>query len=223
MRIRVTHFDKRNIASVLAAVIAMSALTGCVTTQAQADGSTRVNVSVADMLGRNKSNETPAQAQVAATQPVRAATAMVTTTPKGIVLSNKSRAALVRMLECNAFVNGELPEGIELEKANAWSAEPVLLQQPVIVLGHPVSKFQITADGSAATYKSYFSGLDKQQFIKSNKMKLSKGDKNYHYRTGAAGEVAINHTAPEIVTECYIDTEGSYEDAAPVKKTKKKK
>lgn len=212
-------------AATLGAALTLLALTGCVTTQQQADGSTRVNVSVAQALGLKQAAGTPAAPapQAVAAQPVRTAATTAQSIPTRIKLSNKARAALARMLECRQFVNSELDVGVELGKANAWG-EPAYLDQPVMVYGFPVSKFEITADGSAATYIAYFSGVNSQQFIKAAKMKISKRNKKFAYRDASAGEIAFDHTAPEVKTECNIDTEGPYEEAvAPVKTKKNKK
>lgn len=206
--------NMRTAGKLAGAAFSLSVLAGC-TTQGQADGSTKVNVSVSEALGLNK----PAAAPAAAA-PTVAAT-MLQSMPKGIKLSAKSRAVLVKMLECKEFVNGDVETGMELAKVNGWG-DNVQLEQPVMVFGFPVSRISLSGDGSEGTYRGYFAGVSKQQIIKAAKLKLSKKDKNYYFRDAKVGQLSFKPADPEMSLKCYIDTEGAYDEgAAPVKKKKK--
>ncbi len=225
MNISVTARKKRAIATVVATALSVWALAGCVTTQAQADGSTRVNVSMSQALGLNRAAmATPAAPppQAVVPQPPRMASTPAQSKPSGIALSDKTRAALAQMLACTTFKSGDDDVVTEMSKKGAWAGGIAHLDQPVIVFGLPVSKVELSGDGSEGTYIAYFSGVDKQQLIKSANLKLSKVDKNFYYRDAKSGQLSFKHTEPEISLKCYIDTEGSYADTAKSAKKKKK-
>ena len=226
MNIRTLFLNQGGAVRLAAVAASLSLLGGCVSTQAQADGSTRVNLSVAEVFGMNKSAATAAAApQAMPAAAVRTAASTVQSAPAGIRLSEKARAALVRMLSCNDFINLDDAEGEEMAKAGAMALETIVtLEQPVMVFGFPVSRVKLSADGSAATYNGYFTGVSKQQIIKAANLKLSKKNKAYYYRDAKAGELSFKHADPEMSLSCYIDTEGSYDDEpVPEKKKTKKK
>lgn len=207
----------------LVGLLALTMFAGCASTEVQADGSTRVKLSVADALGLKKPASAPAAPapQTLAAAPVHAAIAPAA--PAGARLSDKTRSTLVKMLECSEFKNGDDAETVEMSAKGAWTSAPAMLDRPVMVFGLPVSKVELTGDGSAATYIAYFTGVSKEQMIKAASLKLSKSNKKVYYRDAKAGEVSFEHAAPEVALRCYIDTEGSYDDApAPAKKKKKK-
>jgi hypothetical protein len=213
--------NKQALAMLAGAALSLTVLAGC-TTQAQADGSTRVNLSIADALGQKKpapAGAVAAAPQSVAAQPVRA----VAPAPTGVRLSSKTRAVLAQMLACQVFETTEGAVGTELYEKGAWTNEVAQLEQPVMVFGLPVSKIRISGDGSAATFYAYFTGVSKQQMIKAANLKLSKQNKAYYYRDAKAGEISFKHADPEISLKCYIDTEGSYDEVAvPAKKKKQK-
>ncbi len=216
---------RRSLAGVLLASTFLLALPGCVTTQAQADGSTRVNVSVAEALGLNKSvPKSPVAMAPAASQTVRAAAMAGPAGPPRARLSDKARATLVQLLECTTFKNHDFEEVVEMSDQGAWTSEVAYLDRPVTVFGLPVSKVKLEGDGSAGTFVGYFTGVTKEQIVKAANLKLSKNNKAYYYRDAKAGELSFKHAEAEVSLKCYIDTEGSYDDVpAPVKKKTKKK
>jgi hypothetical protein len=222
MKTLFTVSNKRTLATLAGAALALTVLAGC-TTQTQADGSTGVNMSVTDALGQKNPAAAPAGTGPAAAQPAAAQSVRAVAPAASVVkLSNKTRAVLARMLACQVFETTEGAVGTELYEKGAWTNEVVRLEQPVMVFGLPVSKIKISGDGSAGSFYAYFTGVSKRQIIKAANLKLSKQNKAYYYRDAKAGEVSFKHADPEVALKCYVDTEGAYEDVAVTKRKKKK-
>lgn len=202
-------------------VLSLSTLTGCVSTQAQADGSTKVNVSVAEALGLKKAPAAPvaAPAAVMPVAPKAIAAAVPGARPAGFKLSGKARANLVQMLSCMS-ANGNHALADEM-KATGWQEGTLFpLDKPVTVFGLPVQAIKVGGDEATSEYHSFFPGVNQKQLIKAARLKLG-NDKVEYGRPTKLGVLRLHPSTGDLSISCYIDFEGSYDDVAiPAKKKK---
>jgi hypothetical protein len=208
-------------AAILPAVVfSMCTLSGCVSTQAPADGSTRVNPPVAAGPGTNKTPvapappvSTPAQ-QHAVTAPVPGAR------PAGFKLSSTARASLVQMLSCKS-ANGNHTVAKEMA-ATGWRLGTLFpLDKPVLVFGLPVQTIMVEGNDATETYHSYFTGVSKKQMIKAARLRLGRDKINYG-RLTRLGVLEFHPSGSDTSVSCHVDFEGSYDDMAAAARKKRK-
>ena len=209
MRMQYQDSYPLRLAGLMAAALSVAALAGCVTTQAQADGSTRVNVSVAQALGLNKAEAVPATTAPAAIPRPAAPAAMASkvalvAAPAGKALSSLSRKRLEEGLMCKEWTPFPGKTKKIRDKAND-DYYPALIaaglnmddymfdipNPPLTVFGMPVSKVRVAAESFEVVYRSYFPSATKEMLIKAANLKLGKDKETYSAQSRKGGTLTL--------------------------------
>lgn len=210
-------------ATALAALLTACTLSACVTTEQQADGSTRVRVSVADALGTKQAAPQPAPQSVQPSRSVASqgkalktpAPAAAPSPAAGAKLSDEMRARIVDHLECKGTkpypgktnkarenANNKYNQAMHALDANG----SITIDPPLMVYGLPVTKILYSGDSWELLYRAYFPGVKKETLIKAAGLKLGKDKIEYGMYRKKSGLLTLGEDEGVWALTCSFDT-----------------
>ncbi len=198
----------RRITEVIALGCVCGALAGCVTTQPRTDGATQVNLSLSEALGLKSAKATTEKApeSINANQPP----AVVKADSTAPLFDRKAKTMLEQALTCTKISSNFAVAESALVKAG-WRQDqgitPVQSPQQLKVFGLSTRKVAISRDGFLHYFRSYFTGINRQQLIKAAGLKLGKDGRSYG-RLTKLGVLEADAENGEITLTCTIDVEG---------------
>jgi len=158
---------------------AVSALSACVTSQQQADGSHKFTISMPKL---SSSDPEPAKAApaLAAAEPVKAPVApapRTTANATPVVLDAAARQQLEQALSC-APISNRFEQARLAIRNSGWDDggidTVITLAEPIKVYGFNTRKVMVWRDSEAQRYRSILSGVSLAQVVKAARLKPGK-------------------------------------------------
>jgi hypothetical protein len=166
----------------VATVAAVSALSACVTSQQQADGSHKFTISMPKLSSSEPEAAKPAPA-VAAAEPVKAPVApalRATTNATPVVLDAAARQQLEQALSCAPISNRFEQAGLAIRNSG-WDDggidTVITLAEPLKVYGFNTRKVMVWRNSDEQRYRGILSGVSLAQVVKAARLKPGKDGK----------------------------------------------
>jgi len=185
----------------------------------QADGSTKVHLSLSGAAKPAQDNAQNSGSAVrgqppAVVEPAKTAPPPVPTTsrrepeaPKP--MDAKAAQMLEQALSCATLGKSFGAAESALQQAG-WRSDqgvtPVQLAQPLKVFGLGTQKIAVSRDGGEQVYRSYLPGVSLQQAVKAASLKLGKDRKTYG-RLTKLGVLTVDTENGETTLTCTVDSE----------------